>query len=51
MVLDLEGLIRGGALAGAAGAAAFIIYALDLYLRITALPPARSAAVKGKIDP
>jgi hypothetical protein len=51
MVLDLEGLIRGGALAGAAGAAAFIIYALDLYLRITALPPARSAAVKGKINP
>jgi hypothetical protein len=51
MVLDLEGLIRGGALAGAAGAATFIIYALDLYLRITALPPARSAAVKGKINP
>ncbi|UEM02420.1 hypothetical protein JL101_020835 [Skermanella rosea] len=46
MALDLEVLIRGGALAGAAGAAAFIIYALDLYLRIRALPRARPVAAK-----
>ncbi|QQP91718.1 hypothetical protein IGS68_11155 [Skermanella sp. TT6] len=44
IVLNLEGAIRAGALAGAAGAGAFIIYAIDLYLRIGDLPPARAAA-------
>jgi hypothetical protein len=30
MALELEALIRAGTLAGAAGAAAFIVYALDI---------------------
>jgi hypothetical protein len=47
-VLDLEWLIRTGALAGAAGAGAFIIYAIDLYLRIEDLPQARSASMNRK---
>ena len=51
MVLDLEMLIRWGALTGAAGAVAFIIYALDLYLRIRTLPQARPTAAKGKTSP
>jgi hypothetical protein len=48
IVLDLEWLIRTGALAGAAGAGAFIIYAIDLYLRIEDLPQARSASMNRK---
>lgn len=48
MVLGLDWLIRAGALTGAAGAGAFIIYAIDLYLRIDNLPRARSAAIVGK---
>lgn len=48
MVLDIDWLIRVGALTGAAGAGAFIIYAIDLYLRIDNLPRARSAAIMGK---
>jgi hypothetical protein len=48
MVLSLDWLIRVGALTGAAGAGAFIIYAIDLYLRIENLPRARSAAIMGK---
>ena len=48
MVLDIDWLIRVGALTGAAGAGAFIIYAIDLYLRIENLPRARSAAIMGK---
>lgn len=51
MALDLETLIRIGALAGAAGAAAFIVYALDIYLRIRALPQARAVASTGKSAP
>jgi hypothetical protein len=51
IVLDLEELIRVGAFAGAAGAGAFIIYAIDLYLRISELPPARSAAPNRKTHP
>ncbi|UEM03370.1 hypothetical protein JL101_025970 [Skermanella rosea] len=51
MVLDLEVLIRGGALTGAGGAVAFIIYALDLYLRIRALPQVRPVAARGKTAP
>jgi hypothetical protein len=48
MVLGLDWLIRVGALIGAAGAGAFIIYAIDLYLRIESLPRTRSARVIGK---
>jgi hypothetical protein len=51
IVLDLEDLIRVGALVGAAGAGAFIIYAIDLYLRIDSLPRAGSAALNGKTHP
>jgi hypothetical protein len=54
MVLGLDWLIRLGALTGAAGAGAFIIYAIDLYLRIESLPRARSvrsAAIIGKTSP
>jgi hypothetical protein len=51
MVLGLEELIHVGALAGAVGAAAFIIYAIDLYMRIESLPRARSAAIIGKTSP
>jgi hypothetical protein len=51
MVLDMDGLIRAGALTGAAGACAFIVYAIDIYLRIQDLPPARSAAMIGKTSP
>jgi hypothetical protein len=51
MVLGLEELIHVGALAGAVGAAAFIIYAIDLYMRIESLPRARSAAIIGKTIP
>jgi hypothetical protein len=51
MVLGLDWLIHAGALAGAVGAAAFIIHAIDLYLRIGNLPRARSAAIIGKTSP
>ena len=51
MVLGLDWLIRVGALTGAAGAGAFIIYALGIYVRIRALPPARTAASKEKTSP
>jgi hypothetical protein len=51
MAFDLEALIRIGALAGAAGAAAFIVYALAISLRIRDLPPARTAASKEKTSP
>jgi hypothetical protein len=51
IAFDLEALIRAGALAGAAGAAAFIVYALGIYVRIRALPPARTAASKEKTSP
>ena len=51
IVLDMGLLIRIGALTGAAGAGAFIIYAIDLYLRINDLPPARAAGFNGKTSP
>jgi hypothetical protein len=51
MAFDLDALIRAGALAGAAGAAAFIVYALAIFLRIRDLPPARTVASKEKTSP